>query len=187
MARAKLNPVLEALQGAIGDLIFKQYGDRIVVSKKPDMSRRVLSAKQEAHHERVKRAAAWGRTARDTPDLAAVYEAAAAERAQAVYHIAFRDAMRAPEIETVDTDGFSPLEGGVIRITARDDFEIVRVEVEWLDTSGAVRLARDAQRVGDRWECAIGAGEAKGSAAVRVRASDRPGNTAEQHVDLDDE
>lgn len=187
MARAQLNPVLEALQGAVGDLVFKRYGDRIVVSKKPDMSRRVLSPKQQAHHERVRRAAAWGRTARDTPDLAAAYEAAATERGQAVYHVAFRDAMHAPEVETVETDAFSAHGGGVIRIIARDDFEIVRVEVELLDTSGIVRLARDAQRVGDRWECVVDADEAKGSTTLRVRASDRPGNTAERHVDLDDE
>jgi hypothetical protein len=41
------NPLLHKLSGQIGkQIVFKQYGDKTVVSKYPDMSRRTLSPKQ---------------------------------------------------------------------------------------------------------------------------------------------
>jgi disulfide oxidoreductase YuzD len=38
------------------ELVFKQYGDKTVVSKYPDMSKRVLSPKQKQVHERMQEA-----------------------------------------------------------------------------------------------------------------------------------
>ena len=37
MAKVKLNPVLEQLRGQVGDLVFKRYGDEVVISRKPDL------------------------------------------------------------------------------------------------------------------------------------------------------
>ncbi|MCP4599327.1 MAG: hypothetical protein GY847_02115, partial [Proteobacteria bacterium] len=54
MAKVKLNPVIEELRGQVGDLVFKRYGDRVVISKKPDMSNVKPSAAQSAHRERFR-------------------------------------------------------------------------------------------------------------------------------------
>ena len=35
MAKVKLNPVLEQIHGKIGDLVFKYYGDEMIVGRKP--------------------------------------------------------------------------------------------------------------------------------------------------------
>ena len=35
MARAKLSPILESVRGAMGDMVWKQYRSRVVVSRKP--------------------------------------------------------------------------------------------------------------------------------------------------------
>lgn len=184
MAQAKLHALLESLRGSVGDIVLKRYGDRVIVSKKPDMSRRKLSEKQRAHHERFRRGAAYGRMVRDTPELAAVYAPVAEERGQAVYHVALRDAMHEPVIEEVDLSAFSAQSGGTIAVRATDDFEVVRVEVDLVDESGDVVSKLEADRQGDEWLCT--AEPTAGTlTAVRVRAFDRPGNRTELRVPAD--
>ncbi|MBC7616456.1 MAG: hypothetical protein H7202_10355 [Pedobacter sp.] len=46
MAVSKNNIVTESLSGKVGNVIFKYYGNKTVISKSPDMSRVVKSAKQ---------------------------------------------------------------------------------------------------------------------------------------------
>ena len=36
MAKVKFNPVLEQIRGQVGDLVFKHYGDEVIVGRKPD-------------------------------------------------------------------------------------------------------------------------------------------------------
>jgi hypothetical protein len=51
------NFLLKKLSGHIGrQLVVKQYGDKTVISKFPDMSRRKLSPKQLAVNEKMKEA-----------------------------------------------------------------------------------------------------------------------------------
>ena len=38
MAKVKLNPILEGIRGQVGDLVFKHYGDEVVISRKADLS-----------------------------------------------------------------------------------------------------------------------------------------------------
>ena len=38
MAKVNLNPVLEGIRGSIGDLVFKHYGEEVIVGRKPDPS-----------------------------------------------------------------------------------------------------------------------------------------------------
>ena len=46
--------LLKKLSGQLGkELVFKQYGDKTVVTKYPDMSKRVLSPKQLQVNERM--------------------------------------------------------------------------------------------------------------------------------------
>jgi hypothetical protein len=49
------NPLFKRVSGTVGDLIvYKKYYDKTVISKKPDMSRRVLSEKQKESNERMR-------------------------------------------------------------------------------------------------------------------------------------
>ena len=58
MAISKDNIVTHSLSGKVGNVIFKNYGDKTVISKYPDMSKVKKSAKQlenqdlfsDAHH-----------------------------------------------------------------------------------------------------------------------------------------
>ena len=35
MAKVKLNPILEQISGKVGDLVFRCYGDKTVITQKP--------------------------------------------------------------------------------------------------------------------------------------------------------
>jgi hypothetical protein len=53
------NPIFHLASGKVaGDLILKRYYDKTVISKKPDMSKRVLSPKQIEQNERMSMATA---------------------------------------------------------------------------------------------------------------------------------
>lgn len=51
MAISKDNIVTHSLSGKLGNVIFKNYGDKTVISKYPDMSRVVKSDKQLENQE----------------------------------------------------------------------------------------------------------------------------------------
>ncbi len=57
MAIVKGNPFVQNASGTIGkELVFKKYYDKTVISKMPDMSKRVLSEKQIESNERLRMA-----------------------------------------------------------------------------------------------------------------------------------
>jgi hypothetical protein len=57
MAIVKGNPFLQNASGTIGkELVFKKYYDKTVISKVPDMSKRVLTEKQIESNERLRMA-----------------------------------------------------------------------------------------------------------------------------------
>ena len=62
MAQVKLNPVLEGMHGQIGDLVFKQYQDQTVVSRKPETVTQPNSPAQLAVRDQFRLAALYGKT-----------------------------------------------------------------------------------------------------------------------------
>jgi hypothetical protein len=59
MARMKGNIATEGISGRVGQLLFKQYGDKTVVSRVPDMSRRKLTEKQREANLQFRFANRW--------------------------------------------------------------------------------------------------------------------------------
>ena len=57
MAKIKLNPVMEAMRGSIGDLVFRRFGEEVVVGRKPDPSVHPPTPGQQAVRERFRLAA----------------------------------------------------------------------------------------------------------------------------------
>jgi len=54
MARIKNNPLIRGASGKVaGDIVYKTYYDKTVISKVPDMSKRKLSKKQIEWNERM--------------------------------------------------------------------------------------------------------------------------------------
>ncbi|MFT3782003.1 MAG: hypothetical protein QM790_08300 [Nibricoccus sp.] len=77
MATTQLNPLLENLNGSIGDLVIYKRAGRLIISRKPDLSRRVLSPAQQKQVERFRKATQYAVEALADPARRAMYEAAA--------------------------------------------------------------------------------------------------------------
>ena len=56
MAISKNNVVTDSLSGKVGNIIFKNYGDKTVISKYPDMSKVKKTAKQLQNQDLFSRA-----------------------------------------------------------------------------------------------------------------------------------
>lgn len=55
------NPLLKQVSGSLDIIVYKKYYDKTVISKKPDMSNRVLSEKQKESNERLRLANLYAR------------------------------------------------------------------------------------------------------------------------------
>ena len=86
MARITKKSVFNAFSGTIGkELVIKQYKDKIVVSKYPDMSRVKPSKWQLEGRERIKEATAYALSILNDPHLKAAFEKGL-KPGESVYH-----------------------------------------------------------------------------------------------------
>jgi hypothetical protein len=67
------NTMLRSMKGRIGDIVIKQYGDKTVVSKYPDMSNIIPSDSQKEKRSRFAEAVAYAKTINSSPVLKADY------------------------------------------------------------------------------------------------------------------
>lgn len=178
MAKTKLNPALESIQGAIGDLVFKKQGDQNVVARKPDLAGRPPTPSQEAHRERFRRAAAYARSVDADPALKETYEVLARARKLPWTALCIQDYMRPPEILLVDLSGYTGQIGQTIRIVATDAVrvETVRVTIATADDR-LVEEGHATREAGDVWLYTTTASAPAGQTLkVTAAAADRPGN-----------
>ena len=96
MAKVKLNPVLEQFRGQIGDLVFKHYGDEVVVGRKPDRSGIQPTEAQLEHRVRFRQAVLYGRLVMADPDKKEIYEQAAKVQGKPIFSLTVADFFNAP-------------------------------------------------------------------------------------------
>ncbi len=88
------HPVFQQLSGSIGgQLVFKQYGDKTVVSKFPDMSRVTPSHRQQAGRSLFAEAVAFAKTINNDPVKKAQYQQMIG-KGRSVYHYALQEYMK---------------------------------------------------------------------------------------------
>ena len=68
MAISKHNVVTDSLSGKVGNVIFKNYGDKTVISRYPDMSKVVKSNKQLDRQHLFKAAQAYAKSIISDPE-----------------------------------------------------------------------------------------------------------------------
>ncbi|MFA6276690.1 MAG: hypothetical protein WC622_08065 [Pedobacter sp.] len=68
MAISKNNIITETLSGKVGNIIFKNYGNKTVISKYPDMSKVVKTEKQMENQLQFKAAQAYAKSILSDPD-----------------------------------------------------------------------------------------------------------------------
>lgn len=186
MAKAKLNPVLEQVRGALGDVVFKRYGDRIILSRKPDLSYHKATAAQRMVRSRFGEAIAYGKRALQDPEAREAYQRAARRKRHPVFSVIQADYFRAPVVEGIDLLSYTGRVGDAIAIDARDDFEVREVRVAITMTNEEGTLLEEGLAIaggGSTWTYSATASVAAGT-EVRVTAiaKDRPGGTGRMEV-----
>jgi hypothetical protein len=95
MAKVKLNPLFNAIQGQLDGYIFRSMPDgTTVVSKAPDLSEVKWSKAQKAHRRRFKKAVAYARAALADPVVRLHYEEQALQLRKRPYHLAMSDFLK---------------------------------------------------------------------------------------------
>ena len=74
MAQGKLSPIFEGVHGRIGDLVVKQYGSKVVYTRRPDFRNRIFSERQLASQERFREAEMYARELMLDPIVRKLYE-----------------------------------------------------------------------------------------------------------------
>jgi len=181
MAKVKLNPILEGLSGKVGDLVFRQVNDKIVILQTPDFSGVEPTAAQLAHQARFRQAALYGKLVMADPETKALYEAAAKAKGKPVFSLTVADFFNAPSVDEIDLSAYSGNAGDEIVILASDDFDVASVQVALTDGDGNPienGPATETPENSGRWVYTATADvETATTVRIAVTAEDRPGGT----------
>jgi hypothetical protein len=190
MSRVKFNPLLEQVTGQVGDLVFKRYGSRVILARKPDTSGRVWTPAQEQHREQFRQAALYGKMSSADPVLRAFYEALARAQGKPLFSLMVADFFNRPTVDQVDVSGYHGAAGDAIAVRASDDVGVVSVRVSLTRANGTpieTGPAAETPANSGRWVyTAVMAVPAGTQVIVTATATDRPGGigTAEAQVTL---
>ena len=80
VAKAKLNSAMADLRGQIDGWVFKRYGNKLVVTRRPRMENVIWSRAQLAHWDKVRASGAFYQSVLADPILKRRYEAIAAKK-----------------------------------------------------------------------------------------------------------
>jgi len=175
------------MHGKLGGLVFRRCGDHLVVARLPKIRHRTPTPAEAAIRDRFKRAAAYGRSVLADPTLRSLYLPCAKEKKMAPIALCVADYLKSPEVQAIDLSRYTGQAGETIRVTARDDFEVVGVEVAITEETGQL-LERGPARydlITRTWVyTTTSSGDPKpldhraeaGRRRVEVTATDRPGN-----------
>ena len=179
MAKVKLNPALEAIQGKVGDLIFKRWEGDEIVSKMPDRTGIVPTANQIVQMDKFRLAALYGKAVMADPDTRQVYDDASARRGIPAFALSVGDFLNSPAVDEIDLSTYTGKAAEIIRVRASDDIEVKGVTVtiraqggEVLEEGPAVWTPASAS-----WTYTTTTALAQGQAvSIDVSATDRPGH-----------
>ena len=138
MAKIKLNPVLEGIQGKFGDMVFRRQGDRVIVAHRPDVSKRTVSDQQKAQQDRFRLAILYGKAAMADTAKHIQYAGGAPAKHMTPFHLAVADFLNAPVVDEIDLSAYSGQAAEKINIRAHDDYKFTGVAVAIHDTDGHI-------------------------------------------------
>ena len=181
MAQSKKNIATEGLSGKVGNFVFRRRksDDKIFVARRPVRSDEEPSEMQKAVQRKFQRAIIYGKSAIADQDTKTLY-AAKATGGRSAFNVAVADYFNAPQIESINVDGYSGAIGSTIVITATDDFAVASVHVKIENMDGS--LVEEGEAVMDGSEIdwiytATAANESLVGDKITVTAFDMPGNT----------
>jgi len=199
MAKMEQIPILGRMRGKVGDLIVKRYRDKYVVTAMPTPPDK-RSEKQKVQSQRFADAQHWARHAtRDSPTKE-LYDQAVADLDRASNTVAVSDYLRPPTISKVDLADYQGQAGARLTIAVENVVPVWQVAVFIVPAkdddaaSDPERLDKRALELGlakpgedGEWSYTTkkDAGTGEGEVlTVVIRATDHPGNSVEQRVEL---
>lgn len=182
MAHTNNSVLIKALRGMLGkELVFRNWGDKTIVSKAPKKGTKSSSAAQAATREKFHMAILYAKTVINNEDqsMALAYAAAAKPR-QNVISKAISDFMSSPKVLSVDTKNYHGAAGNRLLVHATDDFRVVSVWVEIYAANGQLLEAGNAiqNASGIFWTyTATQANNLLKGTRIKATATDVPENT----------
>ena len=185
MAKVHLNPALNAISGEIDGLVFRRFRGKTQLIKKATFTK-PWSEGTLATRKTFKAASEFGEIVKNDPKLLAAYKARGRRRHLNYRQMALRDAFHAPVISAVELGDYASAAGGVLKIIAYDDFEVIGVTVKLRSATGVLLAEGDAtlRRASWHYEVPPAASPERVPATAEVAARDRPGNVTTQVVAL---
>jgi hypothetical protein len=175
----KDNILTDGYSGRFGNLIFRRWGKKTVISMVPDYRNRKWSKAQKENRKRFSDAMAYSRKALVDPEMRRYYRKRA-KGMQTVWNVAVADYMKKPEIREVDLSSYRGKKGDTIQVNAQDNYRVAAVIVTILNAQGLETESGLAVEMLSQgcWIYKVMApvpGWEKGRIVVRV--TDSPGNT----------
>ncbi|MCZ7667672.1 MAG: hypothetical protein M5U34_10865 [Chloroflexi bacterium] len=133
MAKVKLNPVLEQINGQVGDLVFKRYQDEVILARKASPGNHEPTAAQQATRDRFRNGAHYGKMVMADPTLKAEYAAVAKAKKKPIFSLMVTDYLYAPTVTAVSLEHYTGAVGETVYVAAFDDFGVTEVAVSLSD------------------------------------------------------
>jgi len=146
MAIVRSNTLIEGLSGAVGGLVFKNYGSMTVVTAWPNPPK-TQSAQQQANRSKFKEATQWAKAMMLDPERKAYYKKKAKElQLPNAYTAAITDYMRKPQLTTS-----ANADKSTNCAVSKKDFVLKAVRVALYDATGTPAVTRPVavNRLGD--------------------------------------
>lgn len=179
MAKITLNSALHGIRGRIDNWVYRRFGDQMIIARRP-AGNGPPSAAQVAVREQFRAAAAYAKAVLADPVLRSHYEAAN-NKGLSLFAFVMGDFLKPPVVSAIDAAGYHGRVGDRIKVSARDDFEVVTVNVMIRDATGAV-LEQGLAAPGDGgWAYAATVAVPIGTTVtIEAVAKDRPGHPGSQ-------
>ena len=101
MGIADLIPFFESIHGAVGDVVLKQYGKKVVISRRPVFRNRRFSEAQKACQARFREAALFAARLMDDPRALEIYKETARAKGKPIRSLMIADFLHARLPEAV--------------------------------------------------------------------------------------
>ena len=186
MATNTNNVITRGFRGKIGNLIFRMWGKKTVVSSAPSYKTLKWSKAQKENRRRFHDAMTWARQAMEDPEKRLYYQKKA-KKMQTPWNVAVADFMKKPEIREIEVRNYHGKTGDTIEVKVWDKYMVAGVIVSIYDNRGvevesglAVETLTPFVRIYQSME---DNSNWKGG-HVEVRVSDFPGNVTKSSLVL---
>jgi len=187
MAISFNNVITREYSGRVGDIVFRNYGGKSVMAKRPDCSKVIKTARQIEFMNKFTKAVKYGQYVLKNPELCKYYSKKRPDLSP--YNAGISDYQSRPVIERVDVSGYQGLPGNVVTVSVWDRWKIEGVDIVVFNALGEIieyGAAVPKQFSGNtewNYTATVENVDYK-SSRILVRVKDRPGNIVEAEVDI---